>query len=473
MRVLLIYPDITYEEYRSADQWTGKFYSGVAYLSAALKKAGHDCRLYHVTQDVPDDRFLERVAALGPFDLVGFSFTTQMYRFVCRYSRLLRETYPKILQICGGVFTTLNPRRVLDELPVDFACRGDGELPIVSLCDALTQGLSLDEVPNIWFKRDGAVVEKPFSKLDLDLDDVPFPDRSLFDFPNLEYESKGITTLMAGRGCPYGCAYCSNNFLKRLYQAGKNFIRYRSPENVIAEAIHIRDTYPFIKELFFSDDILPLNMPWFKKFSSLYSEQVGMPYSCAIYPRLINAEVLGLLKQSGCKVLNVGIESGNEEIRKNVLRRNLSDAQMKAAMDLCNEFDVSLLTFNMFGLPGETLQNMMETVDLNAYAFRNSEKILAAASIFYPYQQTELGDYCDSMGLIESRENSLNSHFQDSILNVGENQRQTILSVQRNFLDLVRESIKSGPLAPRGEEAILALLAELDAARRQPKQSAA
>lgn len=463
MRVVLIYPDITYDEYRVASKWRGKFYSGVAYLSSVLKRAGHQCALLHVTHEVDAETFLERLDRLGAADLYGFSFTTQMYRFVKAYSPLVRKRHPTIPQICGGIFTTLNPRRVLEELPVDFACRGDGEIPLVQLCAALDAGGDLNGIPNIWRKNQGTIFETAFSNIAVDLDDIPFPDRELFDYPNLEYERNGMTSLIAGRGCPYGCAYCSNNYLKRLYQAGKNFIRYRSPANVVAEAETIRDAYPFVKELFFSDDILPLKLSWFRDFADLYASRVRLPYSCAIYPSLINDEVLSLLKKSGCKTLNVGLESGNENLRNKVLRRNLSDAMMRKAIDLCRAHDINLLTFNMVGLPGETLHSMMETVDLNAYAFRGSDRIAAAASIFYPYEQTELGDFCDANDLIASRDNTLNSHFQDSILKWDGGHHQLILAVQRNFHKLVEASLVKGPLSHWAEDDIRALLQRLDA----------
>ncbi|MGB0681877.1 MAG: B12-binding domain-containing radical SAM protein [Magnetovibrionaceae bacterium] len=463
MHVLFVYPDITYEEYRTASVWKGKYYTGIGHLSSWLKSKGHTTSLYHVTHDITAEEFAKKLATYENVDLIGFSYTTQMSRFAKRYIAACKELWPNVPVISGGAFPTLVPDRVFTETQSDFACVGDGEVPLGILCDALENQTGLDDVPNIWYrKEDGEVVSKTFQNSTPNLDILPFPDRDLFDFPNLEAERGGMTTLGAGRGCPYGCTYCSNNYLKKMFHGNQPYLRQRSPENVVQEAEEIIKKYPFIKEFFFIDDILPINRDWFRELAKLYAERVNIPYHCAIYPKLINEDILDSLKLSNCKTLNIGLESGNEEIRKSLLKRNLPTDFLKGVIDMCRNYDIRLLTFNILGLPGETFNQMLETVDLNAYAFRGSDDINAAASIFYPYEQTDLHTLCETEGLIPNSVPRVNSHFQDSILDYTEDDKVMIKAVQRHFKDLVKISMKEGPLAERGDTEVINIMRDLD-----------
>jgi len=424
MKVLCIYPDLV----GGARGWVGHFYSGIGYLSAILKAAGHDVGLIHIIEPVPRHEFIQQLNQQDP-DLVGFSTTSLMYPYVCQYATWVREWRP-VFTICGGVHTTLCPDEVMNSGLFDAICVGEGEEAIVELAEALVAGRDYSDIRNLWIRKGANIIRNPLRPLIADLDSLPFPDRSLFYQPNT-FAEQGIARIMASRGCPYRCSHCANNALARIYSGLGPYVRFRSPENVIREIEALLKSPSSPQALWFDDDILPCRMDWFREFASLYRERVGIPYECYLRPNLVTHSLIKLLAESGCYRVHLGVETGSEYLRARHLNRHISNTQIRQAFALCQEANIETVSLNMVGLPQEDMHHALETIKLNAAL--NPSRI--SVSIFYPFPGTDLYLKCKAEALLSTRQ--VDNVYSETILQHVPLCPEQIHFLRRRFSELV------------------------------------
>lgn len=398
MRVVFVYPDF-------GTGSRGKFYHGIAYISAILKEHGHAVSLIHLTEAIPEGE-LAHLVLKSSSGLVAFSSTTNMFPHVERYARAIKRELDTPI-ICGGVHATLDPEGVLGSEDIDMVCVGEGEEAMAELCDRLEKGQEINDVRNIWLKMDGGIARNPLRPLVENLDSLPFPDRSIFDYERLEDARLRRVVFMASRGCPYNCSFCSNHELRKIYP-GK-YVRFRSVESIIAEAKEVvKEHSP--RYAVFHDDILTLNKKWLRLFATSWAEEVGLPFSCNSRVNLLDEEVVGALKEAGCFEISMGLESGNDFVRGQVLNRKMSNEEIKNAFALCRQYGIKTVSYNMVGLPFESMVEIMDTVKLNAMVKPDNLQV----SIFYPFPRTRLYDVCKENGFLTDRR--INSYFEDTVL---------------------------------------------------------
>jgi len=228
-----------------------------------------------------------------------------------------------------------------------------------------------------------------------------FSKRSIINYP----------ALMFSRGCPYDCSYCCNNSLRKLYRGKGTYIRLKSVKRAMEEVqIFINNFSPLI--LNFDDDTFMKNREWLFSFLDEYKRLTKIPFNCNTRPETINEERCQRLKEANCNIISVGIESGNEHLRKQILKRRMSNMSIKESFDIMKKHGLKTSSYNMVGLPDETFENHMDTVKLN----RDIQPDLMQISIFYPYLKTELGDYARDKGYIVEESKFSHSYFSESIL---------------------------------------------------------
>ncbi len=390
MRITFVYPDLAANE----PTYTGYFHHGIASLSAALKEAGHETNLLQFTKEISTKEFQEKIKVLKP-DLISFSSTTHVFVFVQKYAAAAKKI-SKIPIICGGIHPTLSPEGVLKDKNIDMICIGEGDAALVELCQKLKKGQNIEDIKNIWIKKDGEIYRNEVRPLISNLNSLPFPDREIFDYPNLNLEKRGIGTFMFSRGCPYQCAFCCESTLHKLYPE-QNYFRFRSPESAIEEINKTVKKYPFIKFVRFDDDLLFARKEWVRKFIQLYQKEVGLPFSTDLRVNLVDEELLTLLKRGGGYLLRFGVESGNDFILKDVLNKGISVEQIKKAFKLTKEKKLKTQAYNMVGLPYETAEKILETIKLNAQI----KPDISVVSIFNPYRGTYLYELCQQKGFLK------------------------------------------------------------------------
>lgn len=378
--------------------------TGILYLSAALRRAGH------VTCLALAERrgFFERVRDFRP-DVLAYSVTTGFHRYYLELNRRIKAELAgggrSVLTLIGGPHATFFPEMVESE-GVDAICRGEGEDAIVDFANALQHGTDYSRIPNLWVRHGSDIVRNEMRPLIADLDRVPFPDRELLFSLDRYKRDSPMKFVFPNRGCPYLCTYCFNHQYNILYQGKGDIVRYRSVDNVLAEIRDIRSRWP-LKHVFFLSDNFILDRGWVGEFADRYSAEIKLPFTCNVRANLVDARIAADLKRAGCVSVLFGVESGDEHLRNHILKRQMSEEVLVSAAERLRAAGIRLYTQNILALPGETFAQALATLDLN----QRLRPAYAWASIFTPYPSNELTDYAIQNGYFEGNTDAVNYSF--------------------------------------------------------------
>lgn len=385
MKILFVYPNQAHRENISV---------GISYISSYIRPFGHTAKVMDYTWGGTIQDCIDRIEEERP-DVVGFSLTSSDLPFSLEVARAIKTVDRRLPIIFGGAHATVASERLILRDCVDMVCVGEGEYAVRELLDRMENEEDHFSVPNFVFKKDGEVIRNPVAPLEQDLDLFPFPDREIWDMERYIEATHGTMDIMAGRGCPYKCSYCINRRLHQINSASKHQVRFRSPENILAEVDHILKNYPDqVKYLFFLDDIFALDKRWIAEFAAEYSQAYDLSFGCNGRVETLDEEMCEYLAQAGCTSLHIGIESGSERLRKSVLRRNMTNTQIVRAFRAAKKWGMKANSYNMVGLPYETEGNIWKTIRLN----RQCEPDYLHVFIFQPYPGTELHKLCKEKG---------------------------------------------------------------------------
>lgn len=154
-----------------------------------------------------------------------------------------------------------------------------------------------------------------------------------------------VQMFMTGFGCPFKCSYCNSPQLHR------KIIR-RNPESCINELIYMKGSG--MRYMLLNDDVFTIQKDWLKKFLPDYREWVNVPFTCFGHPKFLDDEILYMLKKSNCKMVWLGIQSGVEYTRKNILNRIETNEQIYNSAKLIKKHGLKLMIDHIFGIPTET-----------------------------------------------------------------------------------------------------------------------
>jgi len=302
--------------------------------------------------------------------------------------------------MAGMYHPSLAPEEVISLSGIDAVCIGEGEYACLDFVNYFAEHGKLDlEAGSFWVKDlDGTVYRNPVRPFITDLDKLPFPDLDIFDYRNLRSNLQQNTAeVIVSRGCIYSCTYCANAQLRNVYPGKSGYARFRSPENTIEllERVLARD--PSVECFSFNDAILNVYEDWFYAFTALYKERIKKKYVCNLRVELINERMVAELAESGCYLVVIGLENGNEEYRAKYLHRKMTNEHVVKVSKMLKDAGIIVNAYNMIGLPHETLALALETVKLNARMHTDNIVI----SFFAPYPSTKLRDIAEEAGFID------------------------------------------------------------------------
>ncbi len=345
----------------------------VEYLASYLKQHGHQAELVFdpyifgseainlpVLANLFDTKkeIIQQVLAKEP-DVVGFSLFTFNYQRALHLARELKKFKPNLPIIFGGIHPTCVPEQVIQEECVDMVCVGEGEEALADFLNSLQIRQSRYDIKNIWFKKEGQIIQNPLRHLIDDLDQLPFPDKELFYQVYSGFKKDYL--ILSSRGCPFKCAYCANHVLHKIYQGLGPIIRRRSPENVIQELVWAKHNFK-PGQVTFVDDIFVQSFDWLERFISLYQEKINLPYVVLTHPIYVDFKTAKLLKDSGCYLLMFGIQSASEDIRQIILNRAGTNEQIEAAAQACQRAKLHFSIDHIFNIPGEGASEYLEAL---------------------------------------------------------------------------------------------------------------
>ena len=403
MKVMFIYSlDDVQSTLKPLRSWSSIQF-GISYISSVLKANGHQTQLLVLGSN---NKWKDNTTLLTSFveefdpNLVCFTAVFSQYPFIEKIARFMKSRWPDKFLIIGGVHATLNSNEVIDG-PFDALCIGEGEYPTVELCSQLEGGDAPHGIANLWIKSNDGKIErnKPRDYLH-NLDSLPFPDREMWK-PWMKEQPNAECAVLLGRGCPYDCTYCCNHTLRNV--ASGKYVRMRSPENILKEIAFLHKNFRH-RTIYFEVESIALDKTWTKEFCNhleTFNSTIDnfISYGCnfRISPQSMDENLFIAFKRANFYKINIGLESGSERIRREVLKRNYSNENFLNVVSMARKYGLKIYVFNMIGLPGESFSDHMETVFMN----RQSQPDGHFTGIFFPYPGTELYNTCIKQGLLK------------------------------------------------------------------------
>jgi len=382
-------------------------YHSVEVLLGVLKQHGHEAGLWIGNRGVRT--IVPEIRAFRP-ELMCYSICSNEAETYLSVNRELRK-HCSFVSLFGGPHPTFFPD-FIREASVDIMCVGEGEEALVELIDRWTDERKWS-VRNLHFQRpDGTIIANPVRPLIGDLDSLPFPDReSLFARSPLLGDLP-IKTFFTGRGCPYNCSYCFNRKYNEMYRGLGRILRHKSVGYLFREIQDVGRRHPmsFIR---FCDDNFGIDRGWLEEFSERYPREIGLPFSCYTRPNLVRDEYVRSLARAGCVSVYMGIECGNEAMRKRLLNRNLTDGEIVAASESLHRAGIKICALNMIGLPGETAADQDQLLALN-WKCRSD---YADVSVFQPFPGTDIYEHTRREELMAAPDQKrVSGQFGESVL---------------------------------------------------------
>ncbi|MFC1900186.1 B12-binding domain-containing radical SAM protein [Chloroflexota bacterium] len=379
MRVALIKPPATYAD------WYKRPVFGICYISAYLQSYGIDCRIFDAYfNSWSEKETIEKVAEYNP-DIVGLTAMTHEIIRASQIASLLKERL-NIPVVIGGCHVTALPMETMEEFPVfDYAVYGEGERTVLELTEFL-QKSSISEQPGIdglvWRDTEGNIrINEPREPLTSEeLDILPYPDvKDYYSGPQALADKDSYYTMFTSRGCPYHCAFC-------MQVMGRK-VRRRSPESIVGEMEYAissygAHTFSFDDEIFLFDnqethDVLQLMID-----RSLPDK---VRWSAMARANIITPDLVKLAKKAGCYRLEIGAESGDDEILK-AINKGITVEQIRNAVKTIKDSGVLSSAYFILGHPNETLETLKKTVKLAA----DLNTSTVAIGLMVPYPGTEI-----------------------------------------------------------------------------------
>jgi len=397
-------------------------YLGLMYLSAMLRLHSHQTKLV-IGKDI--DGIKEAIEAFQP-DAIGFPVMTGGQKWAAQLAKQIKEKYG-IISIMGGPHPTYFPDYINNE-GVEVIIRGESEFPLLDVMERIEVREDFSDVQNVSLKRDGKIIENPMRNIPQDLDVYPFPDRSLYDFLEKRID-RTVKEVLTSRGCPYQCSFCFATVQRRIYPSNGKHVRFRSIDNVLQEIKELKESSK-VNQIYFADSVFGLDKKWLYEFLSRYRVEIGIPFFGLVRANIVTDEFAKNLKDAGCVKVFFGIESGNEEIRNHILRKNVTNKQIYRAAQLLHKYKIKFRSYNILGLPGETMETAMETVKINV----DIKPGFPWCSLFTPLPGTVLTQYALDRGFLDDNfdfDKVPKSYYSISLLNLSD--KTKIENLQKFF----------------------------------------
>jgi magnesium-protoporphyrin IX monomethyl ester (oxidative) cyclase len=416
-RVMLVFPPST-----SIAGWEPMVATpmGIAYLASAVRQAGYETACLDTLVEAPYqeiaindsvsrfgltyDQIMDKITAWKP-DVVGLSciFSNQ-WPATRELARRIKAADPEVIVVAGGGHPTFLSELCMEDAPVDFIIRGEGEESFVDLLNRIRKGFALHEVDGLVYRDNGTVIANPKVRYIKDLDTIPFPAHDLLD-PERYFKvalPMGYTMMsprnlpfMTSRGCPCLCTFCSSTHLW-----GRNY-RMRSAPNVLEELDWLVEKFG-IKEIKIQDDNLTVNR---RRAMEILQGMIERPYRLhwntpnGIAVWTLDRDMLAMMKKSGCYEMTMAIESGNQHVLKNLIRKPLQLDKVREINRAAREMGIFRMAYFIIGFPGETKEQIMDTIRFA----RELRLDLSVIFIYNPLPGSDLFQECLKRGYITEK----------------------------------------------------------------------
>lgn len=361
MKILLVNPEINFRS----------FPLGIAYISSSLKQSGFNVYCLDLSYYLPQDYegLIENAIIEHDVDIIGTGGYHHSFTRIEMILTVARRVKPSIIKILGGTLFSTLPTLVFERLNIDFGVTGEGDETVVDLVRTLQAGEDVSKVSGIYYRdMSGAVVASGTRQLITDINAIPFPDYEGFELDRyLELtgqmgtnvvtdiapmlDNPRYSSMLASRSCPFGCTFC-------YHVMGRSY-RRRSFASLFAEVDHLVARYR-VNMINFIDDLFVI-----KRDEALEFCRRIKPYNIMWFVQLrvnnIDAELLDIMREAGCRYISYGIESINPSVLCSMNKKILPQ-QIDNALNMTYRGRIAFQGNLIFGDPAETIDTVNESL---------------------------------------------------------------------------------------------------------------
>ncbi len=340
-------------------------------------------------------------------EIVGItSFSTEYIKEIEFHAALIKAEVPDALVILGGVYPTVLPEQSLDDKNIDFCVLGEGEHRLPKLLAAIEAEIHFSDIDGIAYRCDGKKIIQPLKHFINDLDSVPFPHYNPLKIKDYGcYINKYSHTIiprqipaavtMSSRGCPYKCVFCAG------HTVSGDKVRMRSAKNILKEIDELYNVHGIREIIFLDDHFLFSRKRAIEIMEGLISRNYNLTWKCvnvAIFS--LSEEVMDLMRKSGCYQLTVSIESGDQQVLKEIIRKPVNLEKAALTVKRALEMGFEVISNFVFGFPGETWEQIRRTIQFA----EDLDFSMVNFHIATPLPKTSLMNTCIEQGLVDPSE---------------------------------------------------------------------
>jgi len=358
----------------------------IAYLSAIAKQLGHSTYLcVFENQDLAAE-----VVRIKP-DVVAYSTNLMGFEQAVENNKRAKQKH-EFIAIMGGPQVTFSPE-TFEQSSMDVYCVGEGEYAFRDFLTRVEAGEPCDDVSNLVTRAK----KNPVRPLIRNLDELPPADRDLV-LSNSFLKDVPKKTFYATRGCPFKCAYCCNNYYRELYKGKGPTVRRFSVERIIQEIESVKGKYrmDFVK---FGDDVFVTKADaWLEEFAEKYSKRIRIPFNCFLRLDVVDDDLLGLLRKSGCFSVHLSLDSTSRNVREKVLKRQMREVNIVENLRKIRKHGINTLVNYMLAVPESSLRDDLDTIEVS----KRGKVTYPHYTTAVPMKGTDLYDYCAQRSFIDT-----------------------------------------------------------------------
>jgi len=381
MRVLLMVPPGIFLQ---GEMPFCTFPLGIGYLASVLRKNNHEVSVIDcLTEDqtvinhkdgmctigMPWETIKEKLRDIKP-EIVGISnsYSVQAPSVLKLAEFVKRNCNTRV--VLGGAHPSALPQGILKNENIDFVIIGEGEESFLALVNSLKESKSLETIEGLAYRMNGGIKLNPKKCYISNLDNIPFPSWDLFSAIEKYLYSRNphsnflrrtpYMPVLTSRGCPGNCIFCS------IHVSFGFRWRSRTCQNVVDE-IELLVKEHGIKEIHFEDDNLTFDRARMMDIcNEIIARKIDIAWTTpnGVHISNLDEELLSKMKESGCYRLFLGIESGNTNVLRNIIRKiDISLDEAKSKIRLMKKLKIETVGFFVIGLPGETKKEIRDTIN--------------------------------------------------------------------------------------------------------------
>ena len=397
-KVLLVGPQVDYAKMlgKASTTTPSNIPLNLLYLSGYLESRNIPVKILDgQVQDLDEESLIKHIEEFNP-SVVGISCATPLVHTAHKIARTVKAVSGEITVVMGGPHPSVLPEETIADENVDIVVRGEGEVTLFEVVEAIGSGSGLDSVLGITYRDNGHIVSTQNRPLEHDLDSLPLPSRHLIPIgkyrPQMDiYYRFPWTNMLTSRGCPYRCIFCASRKI-----SGHRY-RVRSPENIVEEIALLVDKYG-IRNIGMADDNFIVDRKRTERICDIlikegYSRKVD--WVCAVRADGVDESLLKKMRAAGCRCFCVGIETGSQRLM-NVLRKHLKLEKVVEGVRMMRRAGIKVRGTFLLGIPTETEEETLQTI-------RFAKKLqldFAKFNLITPYPGTELWEMAKERGLV-------------------------------------------------------------------------